>query len=201
MHSTRRKAIVALALDLLQQWWHEAVELFEANPSSDERIRQEVEVGSRIMFAPTDAEMVTITAAGKGGNWRTKELVTLAFHFLQERLDDLDRDYYYQGEQERFNDTHLTFGDTHFARPTQQDVEDLLSQIDQIVKALPPVVPPQIAWDIYDLVAEDEPDRVPEPEWIDRVFFTASCDRQYVENSLKGHDGYNESIVCVPRAA
>jgi hypothetical protein len=32
-------------------------------------------------------------------------------------------------------------------------------------------------------------------QWIDRVFFTADCDADYVRRSLINHDGYNPNIT------
>ena len=32
-------------------------------------------------------------------------------------------------------------------------------------------------------------------KWIDTVFYTADCDRDYVKDSLINHDGYYPNIV------
>jgi hypothetical protein len=204
MHSTRRKRIVNLALENLALFGEDDLlaELFETEQPDilREPTRREIEVSRRIMFAPTNDEMEAIQKPGKQGNWRTKELVTLALNFLQHRLDsgDLENDFYYEGERESLVDTHLTQDGVSFRQPSSEEIETLLDEeIDNIAKLLPPVNPPQVGWDVYDYV-ESETELPARRELIDTVFYGADCNREYVTRSLIGHDGYNPSIVCVP---
>lgn len=42
----------------------------------------------------------------------------------------------------------------------------------------------QTAWNVYL-----------NGKWIDTVFYTPDCDREYVKSSLVNHDGYNPNIT------
>lgn len=49
-----------------------------------------------------------------------------------------------------------------------------------------------IAWDVY-LVEKDY--GLETLKWIDTVFYTVDCDKDYVRSSLINHDCYNPNIV------
>lgn len=199
MNSTRRKRIVRLALDYLQFHANEAEdqlkefveneESLDFSPSPD---RIEIQVQSKTILAPTDSELEAIVGEGKQGNWRTRELATLALVWMRDNLADLSHDYYYQGEVERFVDTHITFDGENFREPTTEEIDELIEDIDLVVKMLPHVPTSSIGWNVYDLIEDTG-----RYEWIDTVFYDASCDRQYVRNGLVNHDGYNSSIALV----
>jgi ribosomal protein L18E len=200
MNSVRRKRIVRLALDYLQFNANEAEQRF-AHDVEDEpldftpsptRIELEVQSG-KIILAPTDDELQAIVGEGKGGNWRTREILVMALTFMQENLEDIQHDYYYQGEVERFVDTHVTFEDENFLCPTAEEITEILDNgLDAAVNLLPHVPTASVGWDVYDIDEESG-----HYEWIDTVFYDANCDRQYVRNGLIGHDGYNPSIAIV----
>ena len=204
MNSTRRKRLVGLAIDHLYYHSEIAEEMFnleedyEANPK-----RIELEIagfngnGSKIMFSPIVDELDQIVEKGTNGNWRTRELVYLAIRFIQENIDELFDLYYYTGESERFMETHISFDDNNFLCPTTEEFKELIDDIDKIVKMLPAVNAPSIAWRIFDIVEDEEARYLPRREYIDTVFFAANCNSQYVTDSLINHDFYNSSIRIV----
>lgn len=200
MNAVRRNRICRLAVDHFQRYVDDAVEFFkhedfEVPGEFPGNIDNEVAIGSKIIIAPTDDEL-RMFEPGKNGNWRTKELLTFALMYLQERLEYLSNEYYYEGENEALVDTHLTLDGITFKDPTSDEISELIDhEIDAAAKFFAPVVVRQRGWDVYDLV-EDEDDGSTRYELIDTVFYDGSCDRDYVQRSLIGHDGYNSSIVC-----
>lgn len=202
MNTLRRNRLVKLALDYLYNRSEIAEEQFLQDapdlPVEPTRIALEVPYGSgsRIIFSPTVDELKELTESGRNGNWRTKELVYLAIQFLQANLEDISYEYPYEGEVERFLDTHVSNDGENFLAPTTEELEEIVDDLDKIVKSLPAITTPQIAWDVYGPV-EDEDDGKVRLELIDTVFYNANCDQDYVTRSLIDHDGYDPSIVCV----
>ena len=195
MNSTRRRLIVGMVLDFLNEYWSEVDVFFgDANDTSYDHKLVELDINGKLMFSPTAEELKTLEAGGKGGNWRTKQIVTIALAFVIDHLEELQDRYPYDGEQERYVDTHVHFADTNFKMPTKEEIEDLQNELDLIVKNMPPIKPPSVAWNIY---GPDESDDEMGEIWLDTVHFDANCDSRYVRDSLINHDGYSPNIVIV----
>jgi hypothetical protein len=193
MNHVRRKRIIQLALDLLGMYADEAEQSYALEPENDiESDRVEIEIGSKLMFAPSDQEYSLMQKKGRGGNLRTKQIITFALNFLQFNIESVCEEYPYYGNVERYAETHVTFDDVSFAKPTFDDVEEILEELDVAVRSFPAMPMKSIGWRVYDY--DEEADRHVE---IDTVFFDYSCDRRYVRNSLI-HDGYNQSILIAP---
>lgn len=192
MNPVRRKRIIELALDFLGMYATKAEEFYasEADMESD---RVEIELDSRLMFAPSDKEYSLMQNRGRGGNFRTKQIIKFALRYLQDNIEMIADEYPYYGNVERFAETHVTFGDLNFLRPTSEDVDEILAELDEAVRSFPAMPMQSIGWRVYDY-----DDEVRDHTWIDTVFFDSTCDRLYVRDALINHDGYNPSILIAP---
>ena len=197
MNSKRRKLIIAMILDYINMYYEDVEQYYEnQNPQADdhESDLKELDFNNRLIFAPQSEEFEILQTKGKNGNWRTKQIVQLALDYAQNDMENVQNEYPYQGEQERFLDTHVSFDEINFKMPTQQEFKELEENINLIVKSMPPINLGNIAWDVFG------PDEDGTEILIDTVFYDANCDSQYVKKGLVDHDGYDPSIIVVPRS-
>ncbi len=189
MNSTRRKLIVAICLDLINQY-HEELEEFYVEENDDNEF-VELNINGKLMFPPSVNELHQFESNSANGNWRTKQIVEIALTFAEDRLEYLQDEYPYEGTQERFVDTHISFNEINFLLPTQQEIQELLSNLS-FTNRMPAIVTGQIGWTIYG------PDEEDCHVMLDKVFYDPSCDSKYVKNGLVEHDGYPSNIAIVP---
>jgi hypothetical protein len=206
MNIRRRKQIVALALHfLINEDYEHMLEMYAPNGEevdanvSVEPEYTELELSGKVIFGPTVKELEAMQEKGRNGNVRTRQILLLGLHLIHDCVDDLQEMYAYCGEVERFAETHISLDDINFRRPMQEEIQEVINDVDLCVKSLPAMKGFTVGWDIYDLengedLMEDQGSRYVH---IDTVFFDHTCDRQYVRNSLVGHDGYNPTIALV----
>lgn len=193
MNPVRRKRIIELALDFLGVYASEAEQFYASEADDIESDRVELEIDSKLIFAPSDKEYSLMQKRGRGGNFRTKQIITIALRYLQDNIEMVADEYPYYGNVEHFAETHVTFGDLNFLCPTSEDIDEILEEIDEAVRSFPAMPMQSIGWRVYDYDEE-----IRRHVCIDTVFFDATCDRLYVRDSLINHDGYNPSILIAP---
>ncbi len=202
MNATRRKRLVAFVLDVLCRMCEDDSEAYlpeELHCSAEEmqsgnatynvdNDRRELEVEGEWMLDPNGNELDAIAKPGKKGNRRTIQMFRFGCVLLRDSLERYCEEYFYAGEVERFNDTHVTVNDVSFLRPTEEELTELYDDAAKIAENLPPIPSPAIGWDVWRVNDDGVCSK------IDTVFYDATCDRKYVYDSLVNHDGYDSDI-------
>lgn len=144
---------------------------------SDDNV--ELDVCGRRMFDAQAAEFTQILSRQRrGGNQRTSEILHLALHVFEQCLEDAEA-------EGLFEDRRM--------RPfTHEEIQAAMKE--DLVALFPPVnVIRFVAWD-FEIPDPEEPGEVLQ----DTAFYESTCDRWWVLNGLRNHDGL-EVLSLRPR--
>lgn len=210
----RQLKLLALAVDFLssnsetaEQVYIDECPYYSDVPVSPSRIELSVPIGAgcgyRSMFAPSDLEFSRLKRVGrggrKGGDWRTRQLLTLSLVFLRDHLDWLGYhcDYLYYGNAEHRADSHIHFEGRNILRPTEDELQSIIDNVDDFVRFYRPINPPFIAWAVWDNI-EDDDYEIPGLAHVDTVFCGADCDREFVRRMMvdRGECSSNAVVIC-----
>lgn len=201
MNNRRCKQIIKFALNYLNDNCDRLEQTFSPDYTEQDTYITEQEpdicIGNFEMKQPSAFDFNQLADGKAPGNWRTKQVLLMALSLIAEQ-DDLQSDYPYYGNVDRYGDTHVTVEDENFTTPTKTEIEALIDNLNEIYPKYPAIKIRQQTWKIYDYVEDDEPPALGrDKELIETVFYCGSMSRSDVKRSLIGHDGFNESIELI----